>query len=1724
MPLAKGSSQATISSNIREMVRAGHPQDQAVAAAMRAARKGRAEGGEADDEHPGFTAYHGSPHSFERFDISKIGTGEGAQAYGHGLYFGEHPTVAETYRNRLAGPSSSGRVTFDNRPLTNEEGGPGEAWLDRSLTDPETGVHPRDVYYHFQSSYGRPDVVRRALREAAQYSQDRVENPFHTERTSASGREALLKLWRESAAHDKAAIDWFEKHGHRLAGAFPGHAYKVRIKANPEHFLDWDASVGEQHPVVQAAFRALMPHEFKGGDDHLLRGTGAQAYRNLADHLGGGRRRNDAVASEALLAQGVPGVRFWDQGSRAASMGTRNYVTFHHDPVEIEEKYARGGDVERASGGAVARQGRAAGGRQRPYLPPGHFAREENLAKHMEGSVTPPVLYHGTQVWEHEGRSLGDIHSFERNASVDRIKRKPGVDTIGHWFDESPSSESGAGMYAGRTGAIYPAHVRITKPWKADSWDHFLQLAKPDPEAFRQELMDHGHDGVVFPPGAIDSRKQGRVWVALHPNQIKSAVGNRGSFDPYNPDITRAGGGAVARALRVARQGGGDVGGPDERIATPPAAGAPAPPRPPPGGLPGRGVVPGSPGLLPPSGGLLDPEEPLAGLPRKISIPATGQRILAGPNPRIRRIAADYMAGRGMRYTPPRHYVKVDEHRARRIAHAFTAMKDDAQDPLTHAAYDAMARETLDQYLAARRGGAHFEFWHPDRQEDPYGPSPRLAIEDVNRNNHMFVYPSHAGFGSGQIPPEEIAKNPLLADSGERWDGHPVAINDIFRAVHDYFGHAKEGVGFRGDGEENAWRSHAAMYSPLARLALTSETRGQNSWLNYGPHGEANRNARTEDTVFAPQKVGVMPAWTQHEGAEDFTSPEDIARIEAAHMGTGFHQHPAFRRGRKRGGSNPAQAAEDALARRAARPKAPSKSELKAQAAAQWEADREARIRRLESRRGPMGDLLPLIQPHIPQTDLFDMSLLHELPPVRQVARPRYSERDYPTSERVADLIRNRAVRNRMMEHIQSGFPVGSIWYNAEPLRQRFIKDWGSREDGEHWFKSFMDHVAATSPRSDVPINIRNASYYHHLKTTQQPMPGPFPEDYKGKKLPSPYGHLAQDLHLMNVHRLAREGGWDPLRNPKPDAFSQNLQGNQLVNTGDTHNFRLPAMLAQDPRFLERSFLLEKGAPLRNIQEEYERGETTMSEALRRGAYWASKPRAQTEYPALERYMQGLARDMGMTTAQAQASAWSGGGYLTGLKSEPNLPFMSALHQRIMKTAKARNMDPEDVTRNFTTGRQPLLATGGRVARAKGGRPIDPDLEAAKRQGVDISSIPAVREAGKLARFHKDLMGSIAARAQAAAARARDYHERGLLPMPVGTRFSTGHSRANGLPPWTVTHHWVDDKDPQKYGYGVARGQEGDEHYERSRMAVSDPAGDQRLAQLGHPIDRAANVAGWQPFGPPTVAKARGGGLAPGFRPITNPSPRALENLTRRSRHNWVRGMWDGQNTHWWDADHAIHADGAKALGIPYDYKNRLEATITPSDDLKVAHDEGVPDAVRQRYEPPEGFAHGGFPHPHKPQLFHSNLGHHLHVGPIHSAVHGRTDHLPIHVPSGSYVIPADVVSAHGEGNTTAGFKVMRRLFGGAPYGQSGGPYGQGSGPYGEALQNSRGGRAQDGGEDRGVPIVAAGGEYVLSPDQVRAVGNGDADLGTKVLDRFVTESRKKNIKTLQRLPGPAKD
>lgn len=287
------------------------------------------------------------------------------------------------------------------------------------------------------------------------------------------------------------------------------------------------------------------------------------------------------------------------------------------------------------------------------------------------------------------------------------------------------------------------------------------------------------------------------------------------------------------------------------------------------------GELPGGAERVAASGGQRAAADALPGLPRKVSIPRAGISIEAGPFVPARDAAARYAAAAGLPYRQATHYLKVDPARATRIAAAFDAMSNNPADPLTKAAYAALSKETMAQWRAIQQTGLHVEFFPGD---DPYEASPRLATEDVRNNNHLWVFSTDRGYGTTPVTAADIAANPLLAQSGDAISGQPARINDIFRIVHDYFGHVKEGVGFRADGEENAWASHALMYSPLARLAMTTETRGQNSWLNYGPHGEKNRTAATLDTVFADQKIGVLPSWVQSEGA-DFVPPVDVDQM-----------------------------------------------------------------------------------------------------------------------------------------------------------------------------------------------------------------------------------------------------------------------------------------------------------------------------------------------------------------------------------------------------------------------------------------------------------------------------------------------------------------------------------------------------------------------------------------------------------------------------------------------------------------------------------------------------------------------------------------------------------------------------------------------------------------------------------------------------------------------------
>lgn len=268
-----------------------------------------------------------------------------------------------------------------------------------------------------------------------------------------------------------------------------------------------------------------------------------------------------------------------------------------------------------------------------------------------------------------------------------------------------------------------------------------------------------------------------------------------------------------------------------------------------------------------------------------------------GPDPRLVAVAQKYAADNGITLKRQAEYVQIDEARAKRIAAAYEAMPHAPSDPKVKAAFDNLIQQTIAQYRALADAGYRFWFMDMAREDNQqYASSPWNAMRDIRANKTMGVFPTREGYGSNDTE-LDVADNPMLADTGIQWPVgnlggamQPVLANDLFRAVHDAFGHGLEGAGFRAQGEENAWQAHARLFTGSAVGAITSETRGQNSWLNYGPKGEANRAAKVEDTVFADQKTGLMPEWTWTEGvASDKQinrSARDAATVRAAvHFG-----------------------------------------------------------------------------------------------------------------------------------------------------------------------------------------------------------------------------------------------------------------------------------------------------------------------------------------------------------------------------------------------------------------------------------------------------------------------------------------------------------------------------------------------------------------------------------------------------------------------------------------------------------------------------------------------------------------------------------------------------------------------------------------------------------------------------------------------------------------------
>lgn len=243
----------------------------------------------AQERPKGIKAYHGSPHDFDKFDLSKIGTGEGAQVYGHGLYFAENDVVARRYRDDLSGPETVGGREFDNwRPAH---------WSAKALSE---------------AGGDRANAAAR-LKELVNASiDDRVNSAV------------------------KRGIDLLLSDGDVPEYKKPGRMYEVSINANPEDFLDWDKPISQQSKKVKGAAQQAIgykPDAFRG--DEFVRALELE--------------RGRSAATKALREAGIPGIRYLDQGSRTAGEGSRNYVVFDDALVDILRKYSNAPDPNTAA-------------------------------------------------------------------------------------------------------------------------------------------------------------------------------------------------------------------------------------------------------------------------------------------------------------------------------------------------------------------------------------------------------------------------------------------------------------------------------------------------------------------------------------------------------------------------------------------------------------------------------------------------------------------------------------------------------------------------------------------------------------------------------------------------------------------------------------------------------------------------------------------------------------------------------------------------------------------------------------------------------------------------------------------------------------------------------------------------------------------------------------------------------------------------------------------------------------------------------------------------------------------------------------------------------------------------------------------------------------------------------------------------------------------------------
>ena len=267
-------------------------------------------------------AWHGSPHDFDQFRMSAVGTGEGAQAYGYGLYFASAKAVAEHYKKKL---SSGSPVLYKGKDISESFSGYGQNHVDALMEVASTIKNGK-------SPYGAISDARENWAYWTRVYKESYDNAETTEMRTSAKEYADMSSKMEGALASLNPRDFEQK---------PGRLYKVELAPQEDEYLLWDRPLSEQSEKVKAALEKARSAAKFAKNAVVERKTGSEWYSRLSSEFGDKR-----AASQYLHSLGIRGIKYLDGSSRSKGEGAYNYVIFDESDITITAKYSKNGAIQ----------------------------------------------------------------------------------------------------------------------------------------------------------------------------------------------------------------------------------------------------------------------------------------------------------------------------------------------------------------------------------------------------------------------------------------------------------------------------------------------------------------------------------------------------------------------------------------------------------------------------------------------------------------------------------------------------------------------------------------------------------------------------------------------------------------------------------------------------------------------------------------------------------------------------------------------------------------------------------------------------------------------------------------------------------------------------------------------------------------------------------------------------------------------------------------------------------------------------------------------------------------------------------------------------------------------------------------------------------------------------------------------------------------------------------